>query len=255
MEMDRYQHGVPSWVDVSSPDPARTREFYGSLFGWDCPDGPPEAGGYTIGHLRGRTVAGLGPQMNPAAPPAWTTYMNVDSADAAAAAVRASGGTLLMEPFDVLDVGRMAIFADPGGAVMGLWEPRSHLGAQLVNETHTWCWSELVASDPDTAQAFYGAVFGWVPHIHGEGEYVELQVDGRSIAGMMRKPETMPAEVPPHWGVYFTVDDVEVAADQIAKLGGRVLAGPIAAGPGRFVSAVDPTGATFSVMRFDEQPD
>ena len=71
MEFERYDNGVPSWVDMGSPDPAKAKEFYGGLFGWDCPEGPPEAGGYSVCDLRGKTVAGLGPQMNPASPPNW----------------------------------------------------------------------------------------------------------------------------------------------------------------------------------------
>ncbi len=262
MDIDRYDHGVPSWIDVSSPDPGRAKEFYASLFGWDIADGPPEAGGYAIAHARGRTVAGIGPQMNPAAPPAWTTYVNVDSADDVAALIRTNGGTVFMDPFDVMDVGRMAIFADPAGAVLGLWQPGSHLGAQVVNETTTWSWSELLTTDVERAQQFYGAVFGWTALTHGEGDgaYTEFQLAGpdgtpRSIAGMMPKPPMMPAEVPPFWGVYFTVDDVDAAKDSITKLGGTVLVGPIDIEPGRFVTAVDPTGATFNVIRFNQQPD
>src|SRR5882724_3494088 len=130
MDIDKYEHGVPSWVDVSSPDLARTKQFYSALFGWEIPDGPPEAGGYSLAMVRGRTVAGVGPQMNPAVPPAWTTYVNVDSVDGTVKLVADNGGTVLMPPMDVMDAGRMAIFADPVGAVIGLWEPRNHTGAQ-----------------------------------------------------------------------------------------------------------------------------
>jgi uncharacterized protein len=257
MDIHRYDHGVPSWVDVASPDVTRAKAFYADLFGWEIRDGPPEAGGYALAHVRGRTVAGIGPQMNPAAPPAWTTYVNVDSADAVAQLVPSNGGTVLAGPFDVMDVGRMAVLADPAGAVIGVWQPGSHAGAQVVNETHTWCWSELITNDVDRAKRFYGAVFGWGDQTHGEGAsaYVELQLGGRSIAGMMPKPPTMPAAVPPFWGVYFTVDDPEAAAARIKELGGTVLMGPMDVEPGRFVTAVDPTGATFSVIRFHQQPD
>jgi predicted enzyme related to lactoylglutathione lyase len=262
MDVDRYQHGVPSWVDVSSPDPARTRDFYASLFGWEMAVGPPEAGGYAIAQVRGRSVAGIGPQMNPAAPPAWTTYVDVDSADDVVERVRANGGTVFAEPMDVMDVGRMAIFADPTGAVIGLWQPGTHLGAQVVNETNTWSWSELLTTDVERDKQFYAAVFGWSERTHGEGlgAYTEFQLPGddgapRSIAGMMPKPPMMPAEVPPFWGVYFTVDDVDAAKDSITKLGGTVLMGPADIEPGRFLAATDPTGASFSVIRFNQQPD
>ena len=123
MEIERYDDGVPSWVDMGSPDLAEARAFYGGLLGWDCPEGPPEAGGYSVCELRGKTVAGLGPQMNPDFPAAWLTYVNVDSADDTIAKVKANGGAVFVEPMDVMDVGRMAIFADPAGAVLGLWQP------------------------------------------------------------------------------------------------------------------------------------
>jgi hypothetical protein len=257
VQIDTYEEAVPSWVDVTCPVPEASHAFYAALFGWDIIVGPPEAGGYAIANLHGRSAAGLGPQMNPAAPPAWTTYVNVASADTTADAIVANGGTMLVTPMDVMDVGRMAIFADPLGAVMGLWQPGTHTGAGIVNEVHTWCWSELATTDTEKAKAFYGAVFGWgaVTHGEGPGAYTELSVNGRSIAGMMLKPPMIPAEVPPFWLTYFTVDDVEAAAKEITKLGGAVVAGPIDVEPGRFVVATDPGGASFGVMRFTEQPE
>ncbi|MGH9090133.1 MAG: VOC family protein [Acidimicrobiales bacterium] len=249
MEMTEYEHGVPSWVDVSVPDLPAARAFYAALFGWDVPEGPPEAGGYSIATLRGRSVAGVGPQMNPAAPPAWTTYVNVDSADEAAAAVASAGGRMLVPPMDVLDVGRMGILADPAGAVLGLWQPRAHRGAQVVNEPGTYCWSELVTTDLPGAAAFYGAVFGWGTNEAGDGmTYVEWQVFGRSVGGMMPKPAEMPAGIPPHWGVYFAVEDADRAASRIGELGGTVVVGPMDIEPGRFAVAVDPIGASFNVL-------
>ncbi len=246
MEFDRYDNGVPSWVDCSSPELPRSREFYGRLFEWEFQDGPPEAGGYTLAHLGGRTVAGLGPQMNPHAPPSWTTYVNVDSADDAAAKVVAHGGQVYMPPMDVMTAGRMAIFADPAGAAFGVWQPGDHKGAGVANEPGTYCWSELITTDVPGSAAFYGDVFGW--GAEDNGGYTEWKVDGRSVGGMMLKPDTMPAEVPPMWGVYFAVADCDVAAQQITELGGAVLMGPTDIEPGRFAVAADPVGAVFSVL-------
>ena len=161
MEFERYDDGVPSWVDLSSPDLAKSRQFYGALFGWNCPEGPPEAGGYSGCDLGGKTVAGLGPQMNPDAPPGGLNYVNVDDADAAAGRVAAAGGTVLVAPMDVMEAGRMAVIADPLGAVIGLWQPNQHAGAQLANEPGTFGWSELITTDLDKSKAFYKEVFGW----------------------------------------------------------------------------------------------
>ena len=255
--MNEYEDGVPSWVDVACPDLAAGRAFYGALFGWDIPEGPADAGGYSIAFLKGNTAAGVGPQMNPTAPPAWTTYVNVASADATADAITANGGTMFMAPMDVMNAGRMAIFADPAGAVLGLWQPNEHRGAGIVNELHAWCWSELMTTDVERAKEFYGAVFGWAAETTGAAprSYTEFKVDGRSIAGMMEKPPEMPAEIPPYWGVYFTVADADGAAKEIVRLGGTVAQAPMEIQPGRFVIGIDPGGAAFGVMEWTEMPD
>ena len=250
MDMDSYAEGVPSWVDHSSPDPAAAAAFYEALFGWECPEGPPEAGGYRVCTLRGRTVAGIGPQMNPG-PPVWSTYVNTADADAVAERAKAAGGQVLVGPFDVMDAGRMAFIADPTGAALGVWQPGTHIGAQVVNEPGAWGWSELVTTDIDTAIAFSIAVFGWGADRRppaGPVEYVEWTVDGRSVGGAMPKPPMMPAEVPNHWGVYFLADDTDAVAARIGELGGQVVMGPADIPPGRFAVATDPTGAAFQVL-------
>lgn len=252
MEMDSYEHGVPSWVDLGSPDPAAARAFYSGLFGWEVEEGPPEAGGYSIAMLRGRPVAGLAPQMNPG-PPVWSSYVDVDSADDVVALVTKNGGQLLMEPMDVMTAGRMAFFADPVGAVIGIWQPGDHKGAGIVNEANAFSWSELVTTDLDRSIDFYGAVFGWGAQKQGPPggppQYVEWQVGGRSVAGMMPKPPQMPDAVPPFWGVYFGTDDTDATAAKATDLGGTVVAGPMDIEPGRFATLADPSGATFNVIK------
>jgi predicted enzyme related to lactoylglutathione lyase len=250
MQMDRYDHGVPSWVDVQSPDVERAAAFYTGLFGWQIFEGPPEAGGYRMAYLNDRSVCGLGPQMNPG-PPVWTTYVNVRSADDVAALVKANGGMVFMEPMDVLDVGRMAIFADPAGAVFGVWQPGTHPGAGVVNEPGTLCWNELMTTDLDGAKKFYGAVFGWGFQDQGPagpGGYTEWKLGDRSIGGMMAKPPDVPAEVPPNWLAYFAVADADAAIAKINELGGGVMMGPMDIEPGRFAVIADPTGAVFAVI-------
>jgi len=249
MEIDKYEHGVPSWVDLGTADLAAAGAFYSALFGWNVQQGPPESGGYSIADLRGRPVAGLGPQMNPG-PPVWATYVNVDDADATVAKVAPAGGTVIMPPMDVMDVGRMAVFADPQGAVISVWQAKQHAGAGIVNEPGTLTWNELITTDTDAAAAFYAAVFGWgaVTHGEGAGAYTEFQVAGRSIAGMMAKTPEMPAEMPSFWGVYFAVADTDATVKRVAELGGSIMMPPRDIEPGRFAIAVDPTGAMFSVI-------
>ncbi len=250
MEIDKYEPGVPSWVDMGSPDPQGAADFYGALFGWDAPEGPPETGGYRVAMVGDRAVAGIGPAQSPG-PPYWSTYVAVASADDAAEKVTAAGGQVIVPPMDVLDVGRMAVFIDNVGAVISVWQAGTHPGAQLVNEPGTWSWSELLTTDVDASKAFYGAVFGWTCNTQGAGptgEYTEWQVNGRSVGGMMLKPPMLPAEVPPHWAVYFAVADTDTAVARIAELGGQVMMPPMDIEPGRFAVVADPYGAAFNVI-------
>ncbi len=253
MEFDRYDDGVPSWVDLGSPDLANTRKFYEALFGWNCPEGPPEAGGYAVCDLGGKTVAGLGPQMQPDVPPTWMTYVNVDDADATVAKVKAAGGALLVEPMTVMEAGRMAILADPLGAVIGLWQPNQHTGAQLANEANIYCWSELITTDLEKSKEFYKAAFGWDAEDQGPPggppAYTEWKVGGRRIGGMMLKNDDMPAEMPPNWGVYFAVTDTDAAVAKIKDLGGALFFGPNDIEPGRFAVVADNVGAVFNVIQ------
>src|SRR4051794_38404846 len=159
---DRYPAGVPCWVDTAQPDAQAAAEFYGGLFGWQLENRmPPDApGAYFEATLDGGTVAAVGSQNAPG-DPVWTTYVAVESADATAERVRANGGTVVSEPFDVFDAGRMAAFEDPEGAAFSVWQAGRTHGAQVVNTPGSWNWSALNTRDPDGAQRFYGAVFGW----------------------------------------------------------------------------------------------
>jgi predicted enzyme related to lactoylglutathione lyase len=257
MEVDRYEEGVPSWVDLGTSDVDAAVAFYGELFGWEAPAHSPEAGGYRVCMLKGRPVAGLGPQMNPG-PPVWATYVNTADADGVAARVAANGGQVLAPAFDVMDAGRMATFADPSGAVLSAWQPNNHRGAGLVNEPGTYAWSELVATDVEGALTFYPAVFGWTPGRLPPGgdplQYVEWKLGDRTIGGMLPKPPTIPEEVPAFWGVYFAVADADQAVEAIVRLGGKILMPVTDIEPGRFSVASDPIGAVFSVIALGGQP-
>lgn len=253
MEMTSYPPGTPSWVDLGTPDLDAAAAFYGALFGWTCDPGPPEFGGYRMCLLRGAPVAGMGPQGNPDMPPWWTTYISVASADDAAVAIEAAGGTLVVAPMDVMDVGRMAVAADPAGALFSVWEPRNHPGAALVNEPGTLCWNELTTRQPQESITFYGSVFGWTASTTTTDPmpYTEFQLDGRGIGGMMVMDGDMwPPEIPNHWMVYFAVADVDATAARCVELGGAAPVPPTDIPPGRFAVLNDPAGAVFSVIQF-----
>lgn len=251
MRIDRYEHGVPSWADLGSPDPAKAAEFYAGLFGWECPEGPPESGGYRVCTLDGATVAGIGPLQNPQMPTVWTTYVDVADADATAELVAANGGMVFMPPMDVMTAGRMAIFADPTGAVFGVWQAGEHTGAQVVNEPGSICWSELTTTDTAAAADFYAAVFGWSAEPRGADTpmpYTEFELGGRSVGGMMPKPAELPPEVPSHWATYFAVADADETAAKARELGGMVFQDPMDIEPGRFAVLSDPTGGFFRIL-------
>ena len=149
-------------MDLGVDDIARASAFYAGLFGWDIQPGPAEAGGYTMCLLNGRPVAGIGPKQGPPGTPSvWTTYLAADNVDETAAKITKARGQLFMDPFDVMDVGRMVVAADPGGAVFGVWQARAHTGAGLANEPGTLCWNENHTRDFDRNKAFYQAAFGY----------------------------------------------------------------------------------------------
>ena len=181
-ERESYPAGVPCWVDTAQPDPQAAVNFYGGLFGWEFEDTAPpdQPGHYFIGRLGGRDVAAIGSQTDDSLPqPVWNTYICVDSADDTVGKVRGAGGAVLSEPFDVPAAGRMAVFADPAGAVFCVWQPGDFKGAQLVNVPGTWSWSDLNTRDMDAVKDFYGAVFGWeADTAENEGDYAMLRRPG-----------------------------------------------------------------------------
>lgn len=135
-------------------------------------------------------AAGIGPSTTPGVPPAWLTYLSTTDADATATA----GATVLAEPFDVGDLGRMAVVADPQGAVFGLWQAVSHLGASVVDEPGALVWNEAAHPDPSAGQAFYQAVFGYRydPVGGADDPYVTFTTDGdRPPPPRARTPATV----------------------------------------------------------------
>jgi predicted enzyme related to lactoylglutathione lyase len=277
IERDGYMPGVPCWVDTSQPDPEAGVDFYGGLFGWECEDVmPPGAPGkYFNAKLHGGEVAAVGSQPEGAPPMAvWNTYVWVDSADETASKVRDAGGSVLMEPFDVLDAGRMAVFADPEGAAISVWQAKEHRGAKIVNEPGSLNFNTLNTRDPERAKSFYGPVFGWETldlegglmmwTLPGYAEYLERRDPGLrermaeggapagfedAVASLVPIPDDQP-DTPPHWGVTFAVDDADATAQRAEELGGKVVVPPFDAPWVRMTVITDPQGATFTASKF-----
>jgi len=256
-ERTSYAPGTPCWVDLATPDIEAAERFYGELFGWEIPELPnsAEMGGYRRAKLGGRDVAGAMPLMQEGQPPAWSTYISVDDADAIGCAVQENGGTMIAEPMTVATYGRLALFTDPEGAFFGIWEPADFAGSELVNEKGAVGWNELESRDPEGAKRFYGAVFGWdaVDHDMGEMTYTEWQVNGKAVGGMADIRGRVPDEVPAHWMVYFGSVDTDEAVAKIEELGGQVMFGPVDIPAGRFAMVTDDQGAAFAVMQPSEQ--
>jgi uncharacterized protein len=248
MEKNHYAPGEPCWMDMGT-DVAKASKFYSSLFGWTVTDLGEEAGGYQMATLGGAEVAGFGPQQNPG-PPFWNVYFCTHDVARSVEVVRSNGGSVLVEPMDAMGAGTFAVCADPVGAAFSLWQPKDMKGFGEVDAAGTFCWAELVTADLDTSKKFYGALFGWNAK---DGEdpamaYTEFQLGVTSVAGMMPRPDMMPAETPSYWGVYFAVDDTDEAVTKIGTIGGSVLAGPMTIPIGRWATCVDDAGAVFSVI-------
>jgi uncharacterized protein len=249
-----YAQGTPNWVDLQTTDQSAAKQFYASLFGWSYDDSPmPDGGVYSMATVNGETVAAIAP-MPPGAPegrpPTWTTYIAVDNVDAAVDKVAPAGGQVLMPAFDVGDAGRMALVADPTGAAVALWQANQNIGATLVTEPGAVIWYELITDKPDSAVAFYDAVFG-LTHATMEmapgQNYTLLKAGGTDVAGCMEPP--MP-DVPNHWQVYFAVDDADATAAKAAAQGGQVAVEPFdIPSVGRSAVLTDPQGAVFSVLK------
>jgi hypothetical protein len=275
-DQDRYIPGVPCWVDTTQPDPDAAAAFYGGLFGWDVEDVmPPEAPGkYFMARLGGGDVAAVSSPMGDAPPIAmWNTYIWVDDADETAAKVRAAGGTVLSEPFDVMEAGRMGVFADRERAVFCVWQAGKHRGATVVNEPGSLNFNVLSTRDLQAANAFYGAVFGWEAldvggapmwALAAYGDFLERRTPGRRenmaamgaperfdavVASAMPIPDDQP-DTPAHWGVTFAVDDADAIAARATELGGRVVVPPFDAPWVRTTVITDPQGATFTASKF-----
>jgi len=193
---------VPCWVDTNQPDPDAAAAFYRDLFGWEFEDAMPAdaPGRYLMARLHGGLVAAVGSEPDGASPPpTWNTYIAVASADDATNRTRSAGGNVVMEPFDVMDAGRMAVFDDPEGAAFCVWHPRVHNGAQVVNEAGSLNFNGLNTRDVEGAKSFYGSVFGWqtlTPGGGGEmwtlpgyGDHLE-QGDPDQVFGAPTQPRT-----------------------------------------------------------------
>jgi uncharacterized protein len=240
-ERTSYPPGTFSWAELATGDAEAAKAFYTRLFGWDYEDNPAGDGQiYSMARRDGHYVAAL---YSADQPPHWNCYVTVASADETADKAAANGGSIMAEPFDVMEVGRMAVITDPGGAALSVWEPRAHIGAGLVNTPGSMAWNDLVTPDPEAAVDFYGKLFGWTfEEIPDAGGYRVIRNGDRTNGGIM------PIQGPSNWLPYFGHEDVDRLAAEIDGLGGRLYSGPVRVPSGSFAVLGDPQGAVFAAL-------
>jgi uncharacterized protein len=240
----------PSWVDLATKDPAAARDFYGRVFGWNIEVNPdPAYGGYALAKIDGKDAAGIGGTQMAEQPSAWSVYIGNKDLDALSEKVKAAGGSVIAPAFDVGDQGKMAVFADPGGAFISAWQASEMAGFQTQG-SNAFGWAELNARGVEKALPFYEQVFGWTlkPSASPDQPYTEFELDGESIGGATEMNPMVPAETPNYWLVYFTVDDVDASHKKARDAGARELLAPIDFPGGRMSIVNDPQGAAFGLM-------
>jgi uncharacterized protein len=265
-ERGGHAPGTFSWVDLSTTDAEAAKAFYSGLFGWQIEDLPTGDGVYSMGSIGGRNVAAIAEQAEQeramGVPPHWNNYVTVESADATAGKALELGGNVILEPFDVLEAGRMAVIADPGGAVFSVWEPKQQIGAELVNERGALCWNDLGTHEPQRVKGFYEALLGWSTEDLAGGAYTVVRVGGHTNGGIRPMGEDE-SGVPSYWLPYFAVESADDAAAKAKQLGATALVEPMdvpaaadvplmdgseSSEQNRLAVIADPQGAAFGIF-------
>jgi predicted enzyme related to lactoylglutathione lyase len=256
-EITSYKPGMFCWTDLQTTDPKAAQGFYTSLFGWKTEDVPSPGGGtYTMARVGGKDVAGMGgmtPDMQAQHMPShWNVYFAVANADAAAKKATSLGGKVVAPPFDIGDSGRMAVLADPSGAMFCVWQANKHIGAGVKDQPGAPNWAELATRNVDASGSFYTKLFDWRPETMNTGnmKYTVFNVDKEGTGGMMEMRKEIPASVPPNWSVYFVVANCDQSSAKARSLGAKEIVPPTdIPDTGRFAMYMDPQGAAFSILQ------
>jgi predicted enzyme related to lactoylglutathione lyase len=254
--IEKHAPGSFCWIELATTDQAAAKTFYSSLFGWspnDFPMGPDEL--YTIFKLEGRDAA-AGYTLRPddrahGVPPHWMLYIQVESADDAAAKAQKLGATALAPAFDVMTVGRMSVLKDPTGAIFVAWQSKGHSGIGIAGVPGTLCWADLNTPDPGRAKEFYSGLFGWKIEAgeHDKSGYLHIQ-NGEAFIGGVPPAAHQNPKAPPHWMIYIQVADVDATVAQAKAQGGKAYMEPMSMeGVGRFAVLADPQGAAFAIFK------
>jgi len=253
-DVTRHAPGTFCWIDLATTDPAAAKTFYSQLLGWTHTDVPTGDTTYSLLHVRGKDIGGLSglmkEQQERGVPPHWTSYVCVTSAADATAKAKSLGGKAIMEAFDVMEHGRMAVLQDPTGGIFAVWEPKQHIGAGVLNEPGALCWNELMTTNTDVAGRFYTQLFNWKSEsMQGTIPYTMFKLGDQPVGGMTSiTPEMGP--IPPNWMVYFAVNDCDKVAAEAKRLGAAVHVPPKdIPNMGRFSVLQDPQGAAFAIFQ------
>ena len=259
-KIESYKQGTPSWVDLSTSDQEAAKSFYSTLFGWEYEDNDAGNGMiYSMAQIGGSPAGAIAPQQPEEAqqgiPPHWNVYITVNDIEAVAERVPSLGGTVLMAPMDVFEAGRMIVVQDSVGAVVMFWQPIQHIGAEVRDEHGALTWTLVLTTDKDATADFYSNLLDIevardaMPSPDG-GTVHQFVVDGQPVASIMNMPQQLlDMGVPPHWEVYFRVDDAQAACDAATANGGQLYMGPADLGPmGTIGYMQDPQGAQFGVQ-------
>jgi predicted enzyme related to lactoylglutathione lyase len=247
---------LPGWIDLGSPDPAASAEFYRQVFGWTSTPAGDGTMEYFMLAKDGKNVAGLGGLQDPAAKPDWTTYVRVADGPAAVQAAEAAGAKVRVPYMEVPEAGGFAQLTDPAGAEFAVWQSGSTTGFERCCEDDSMLWAELWTRDPQVAKDFYGTVFGWqiAPYEMGDGSYDMWTTDPSDKSGMAAWGGIMPItdELPiqdEKWIPYFMVADADATVARVVDAGGTVLMPATDAPPGRLAALTDQFGARFNILK------
>lgn len=246
-----YPEGTFSWIDATSRDAAASKKFYMEVMKWDVEDIPiGDDRYYHMFSIEGLDIAGLS-QMRPEDPQIWSSYIAVDNVDSMVDKVKTAGGTVVMDPMDVFNAGRMLVIQDPTGAYVTLWQAKERLGAQLVNHPGSLTWNELhTAGDVETAKAFFNALLGWEYQQVEGSDYWLILNKGRMNGGIMQGTDNMPS----YWLVYLAVENLAETLQAVEANGGKVLKDLGNTGSGDVAIIEDPGGAVCALIQ-SKNPD
>lgn len=254
-DIDKFTPGSFCWVELATSEQDAAKNFYSSLFGWQVNDMPMPEGVYSMFQLQGRNAGAAytlkKEQAAAGVPPHWGLYMAVANTDQSAKKAIDLGGKLLMQPFDVFDIGRMAVVQDPTGAAFCIWQEKRAKAESIAGVEGTLCWADLMTRDTARAEKFYSGLLGWT---FGKDEkdpsgYTHIK-NGEEFIGGMPPSSHLQGNIPPHWIPYFLVNNCDATIAKAKSQGAKTcVPATNLENVGRFAVLSDPQGAAFAIFQ------